>query len=278
MKLTTRKRAVVSSVLTLGITFGMVMILLGCYLLLGVCNNKLLEKDLKNSNYYSKVSEKILQEVEEILADSSLTAAAVEDTISEEKIYAYCNNYIQTRLSGMESQFDPEKFQESVTNNIQTYLEQNQISVQDNNQEYIEILSDAITQVCEDNITLGFINYYLKFQNVYQKWGYILIIIGGILVICMVLGLFKLYHHKYKALKFVISGMIGSILLASLHYIYIKTHSWVLDNLDFLTDYYMDFIYQFYYDCRVRMLPVIGCAIVITFLLAILMQYLRKRK
>jgi hypothetical protein len=277
MKLTAKKRAILSSILSLGITLGIIGILMGTYLLLCVFNDKLLEEDLNSSNYYRSVAKEAMQQVEEVMKASSLSMEVIEDTVSEEKVYTYCTSYIKAKLSGEKSSFDSEMFQKSLVSNIQTYLEQNQVSVQDSEQQSVERLADTVTKICEDHISFTYINYYLKFRNTYQKWGYRLIFAGCILILCMVCSLLALYHHRYRALRYVISGMIGSVLLAFVHYFYLKTSSWMLDDLDFLTDYYMDFIYQFYQDCRLCMLPIIGCEIVVTALLAILMRYLRKK-
>ncbi len=161
---------------------------------------------LVKNNYYSEVYENTLIEMKDYMTSSGLEEEVLDNLFSQESVKNDINKYIDELYKGNLYFPDIESMKEKLSQNIDTYLKNNNIDVTNRNE--LKLFINDITNIYNKEIRLynipnKLINPFNKVSNIIDKVILILSIIT--IVFSVILILFK---TKYFGSVIMSSGLI----------------------------------------------------------------------
>lgn len=198
--------------LILSYLFGFITsVLLSLLVILLLCKYSILNENyIKNvlgkNNYYSEVYEGTLEEMKTYMISSGLEEDILDEIITESEIEKEVNKYIDSIYDNTEYKVDSESVRNKLTTNIDKYLNDNNLDVE-NRKELNMFINDMI-KIYEDEIkfyNIGkFGKEYINIANIYID-NIIYIIFSVSLVLIIILILLK---NKFISSSLLSSGLI----------------------------------------------------------------------
>ena len=218
---------------------------------------------LDSKNYYEKVSNDILENMQNYNMSSGLPDEIFNDIYTKDTIKKDFNSFIDNIYNGKIIEINTDNIKNNLSNNIDKYL--NEYDVKITNKSYIESFINEIGNIYEKEVTFygslnSFVNIFVKVNNLINL-GYKLCLIGFIIVLIILLLL------KTKYLGSIISAS-GLIILFIRLVFYEKID---VNNILVVSNLFSNIIKEVLNDIGTKML-LIG---IILFIIGILLSLLK---
>ncbi len=209
----------------------LVTVLVALVILKVTLANKNYVKDLlESNNYYSNVSEEILDKMKYYMASSGLPENILEDIYSKEDVKEDINLFIDNAYIGSKTDVNVEKLVSKLNSNIDNYVSDHKVKI--TSQNYIDSFVKNMTSIYEKEVNLyGIVNGYLKYIPKIIKLINQLLIICGILLLVNIVGL-VLLKVGYISSIFMASALI-IIFVRMMFYEKIDYHNILIISSDF---------------------------------------------
>lgn len=181
---------------------------LGLLLKCTILNEKYLILKLEQNDYYNELYSSIKNDMENYLMQSGLPESVLENIYTKDMITKGVNNIIISFYNGNNLNVDTYTIEEHLKTNINTYLNNNNMQVSD--QESLDQFVLEILKIYKEKIMLT--DKLEDFQGTFTKWNFYLKVFLIILtIIILILGIFV--KLCFKKDTFVIPLLTTAILL-----------------------------------------------------------------
>ena len=172
-----------------------------------VFNKENVEKVLVNNNYYEKVSNTILEDMQNYMVSSGLPESILNDIYSDVDVKNDVNTFINNIYLGKKTKVNNDKLTDKINSNINNYLTEHNMTITD--QKSLKLFVQDLNKIYNNNIYLynmvnGFINLFAKLNKVINIVIYILIVS---IIILLIINIFILKNEYFGSI-FMASGFI----------------------------------------------------------------------
>lgn len=170
-------------------------------------NQDYVKKQFEKADYYNVLYTSINEEMSNIIVQAGLDESALEDIYTKEMLTEAIDNIITSVYNGKEYQVDTKEVKENLENNINKYLEKNNIKITD--QAALDKFVNNILKIYQDEITLS--NHISKIERIISKTknliniGFIVFLIIGVILFVFIKGYSK---EIVLSVPFIVSGII----------------------------------------------------------------------
>ena len=223
----------------LTLLFLMLFVSLG--LSFGVFNDRSVLSKLTESNYYSKVYDRVNADTEAIVQTAGFPKTVLDDVITLERVYIGGKNYINNVLKGKDATIQTEKLRAVLSEHINNYLNEQEIIRTKKLESGIESMISAVEDEYVNGIQLQFVKDYSEDKTLFTRL--MLIVLPALIVLIGILCYFliRMNHYKHRGLRYINYALIASSCLTLLiaAYLLITQQD---RNIEVSPDYYFDFI------------------------------------
>lgn len=195
----------------LTLCFTTIMLLIGCRL--GIFNDAIIRKQLEKTDYYDSVHQAIYDNSAELLLPSGLPEDVLDGVISKEKVKKDSENTVTMGLKGEGYIPDTTELEERFTENINKYIEENNIKANSETEEGIKKVSEQINKEYKRCMKFPFIRYYAKYQTLFNKifLPALLLFIVMSALICIILVRMQRWPHR--GVRYISYATLASVLM-----------------------------------------------------------------
>lgn len=243
---------------------------------IGVFNDRIIIQKVNESNYYNEVHKELNERAGELVTEAGLPVSVLTDVISLERVYVNGKYYIEDTLAGNEPVIKTDRIREDLTNNIDSYLQEQEIArTQELNTGVEEVISET-EEVYRQGIQLELMNYITEYKTSYTNLMKIvlpiLVILSGVLCFFLI----KMNKYKHRGVRQIAYAVIASSSMA------ILTSAFLLltrqyTKVEASPDYYYNFLVN-YLKWDMKVLLYLGfMGVIISIILITLVGYLKNR-
>ena len=188
------------------------MLTLIILILLLICRFTIYKKSyindiLDKNNYYTNVYNDIIEDMKDYMVSSGLPESILDNLFTERDVRKDVNLYIDNIYLGKKTTLDNSLIKERLSNNIETYLKNNNVEV--TNDADLDSFIDEMTKIYNNQICLykmldSLVSTVSKYNNVLNK----AIIIVGITFLILSLLIIIVLKVKYLGALLMSAGMI----------------------------------------------------------------------
>lgn len=257
-------------IVTIGLTIG---------LRIGVFGNATIEKAIIESNYYEESYHNLVDQVEWFLSDTSVPVEVILSDLTIEQFYIDARTQTQSLLQGTETTLLTELIKgkkQAILENLTYEYEKRNIELTTDQLDRFEKISELTSQLYQEQLEMSLMKEITKARNSFESVG-LWIVLGAVMLSGFVIGLLlKMYHHKYKAIRYVVYSVISASSMLLVSALWMR---YQLDYSSIIKDrgYYQRFIEVYTKESGAALLYPAGCGIIISCLLLFLIKELRKR-
>ena len=189
---------------------------LSIILILTVFNEDYVLDLLDNHNYYQELYDNTLEEVSYYLEQSGLNEGVLNNVISVKSLKKDIITSIDNLYANEKISVNTEEFQTNLTNNINTYIKENNIRV--DNKDAVNILTKKLVNIYEEEISYN--NTFEKVRPLFNKAHQLTKIILGISLIVSIIT-YLINRYLFKDRNIIASLFTNFVILCGL-VLYIK--------------------------------------------------------
>ncbi len=178
-----------------------------------VLNSNYLLKKLDENNYYEELSKNIKNEFENYIMQSNLPNNVVEDLFTIDDLKEEVNRTIKDFYNGKKVSINKEKIKNKLENNIEAYLEKNNIVVTDKSS--LDQFSNEVVKIYSTRIMIA--SELTNVSSLFHKINeYVKLAIIILTILVLILSL--IIKILFKKMTLVIPIMVSSLLILIINY------------------------------------------------------------
>lgn len=221
MKEKRQARKVTAFLLSLLLTIVITTMMIAGSFRLGICNPSIFVKNVFDNSFYESLYEELDNELKYLLWEQELPIHLADNVFVDSQIYIDGKTYINSVLNGKEPKINTTKIEETLTQNIKTYLEEKGQDIEKTSvKKKIETIVTKTASNYKNNISLTLADYFYQFSIQCEKVTNLIFLCGGILVLGIIAILLGIYHRKYRALRYVIYAIVTATISNTLYTMY----------------------------------------------------------
>lgn len=187
----------------LTLCFASCLVLIGCEL--GIFNGRIIVSQLEKTDYYTNVRVAIEENAAELLLPSGLPESIMEGVIDAEEVRHDTENAVRMSLKGQGYKADTRGLEERFRQNIQTYIEENDIALSEETEAGIEQLFKSVKKEYERCMDFPFIKYFVRYRTVFHKLfvpATALFVIMSVVICALLLRLQRWRHRGMRYINY----------------------------------------------------------------------------
>ncbi len=198
----------------LSILLTMICYTLGTYF--GLFNKALLLDAMNKSSYYESVNEYTLEQAEDLAIPAGLDSSVFKDVFSLENTYREGKAYLEATLNGTSYVIDTSSIRDSLSSNITSYADINDISYDADNSQSIDEFIDRVCELYSANLAVPYLSYYKGLKTSFTK----VIIVGvPLLLVLSIFAAFlltRLDNWLHRALRYIAYSFLGAAVMTAI--------------------------------------------------------------
>lgn len=215
-----QKKKLLRSIISFLLAYLMTIILLLVFLLTGVYagvfNDSVILNQLHRSNYFQSIHASIMNNVESVILPTGLELSVVNDVITMDMVYINSKNTIEGALKGRTVLPDTKAVKNKLRDNILDQVKDKGIVFGEEQQEGMELLSEAVVHEYVRMLDFPFIDYYVKYKGLYLKVVRVAIPTLLLLICMIILLLIKIHRYKHQGIRYAAYSMLASSIMISI--------------------------------------------------------------
>lgn len=189
--------------ITLFITVG------GMELFLGLFSNVTLRRCVRESNYAERAYDEFSERTVDLLKTNGITIDCNAVIPQKDVLFAF-SNYEEAIYNHKQPKSNMENIRGSIEVAMWEYLVENGIAVTDSMRQGIERNSKAVSEIYEQYLEPEFLKNIHEYLYARRNGVKYAVFIGAGLSIIIFVLLLCLFHHKHKAIRYVISASLAT--------------------------------------------------------------------
>jgi hypothetical protein len=162
---------------------------------------------LEKENYFEKIYNEILEEMESDIMPSGFTNDIIKDTFTKDEVKEDIKTFINNVYQGNKTTLDKELLKDKIKKNIDDFLLKSNLKITDKNgvNTFVnDLVKDYQDEVCLYSYTDGLINTFYKIYHIINKVVIVLLIVLFVLIFLAKL----LFKYNYLSSSILASGLI----------------------------------------------------------------------
>lgn len=188
--------------------------LIGTYF--GLFNKALVIDAMNKSTYYESVNKYCYTEALDYLYPSNLDESVLENVFTIKNTYNQGKNYLLAVLNGDSYNINTDYVKDTLTSNIEAYIQSNNIPEENIDREGINNLIDHICLIYSKNLSVSFLYYYNSLKAIFRQ----LIVYGlpalALLSIACLLVILRSNKWLHRSLRFVSYSLLAATIMTSI--------------------------------------------------------------
>lgn len=225
---------------------------------------------IAKTNYYEAVYKSLQEEIPNYMIQSGLPKDILKDIYTKQTVKEEVDKFVKAFYKGQVEDIDTKDLEEKLSNNIDSYLEKNNIRITE--KESIHIFIKQIADVYKTEIMQT--DTTLKFQDFLPKIAFLVNIMIGVIIIISIVLILLIKLLLRRKIKCIPIFTISFLLFVS--YFFVK-ESIDIKNIVLFTDYFSILIRSII-DSILNIMKNIAVISIIVSILLIVVSYLVKRK
>lgn len=180
---------------------------------IGVFNSSIITSQLNKTNYYSELSDTMYDNAADLLRPTGLPEEVLEGVIDDNRMYIDAKNSIEAAFRGKEYTADTSYLEDAFKTNIQNYIEENNLEANEETEEGLQTLTAQIVEEYNSLIEFPFVDYYIKYQAMYNKIFVYGIIIMLILILIICVALISMQHWAHRGVRYISYGVLAAAIM-----------------------------------------------------------------
>ncbi len=258
----------------LSLLFLALIILAGLHF--GVFNDRIILNKVNESNYYNEVQKELNSRASVMMEETGLSAELLTGVITLERVYIDGKYYMEDVLAGKEPAMKTDKIRDTLKQNIEGYLEDNNISLTEELNIGVNALISRVEQEYKRELQFGFIHYLGEYKVYYRSFIKKAIPVISALAGAISFMLIKMHGYRHRGIRYITYAMISSGCITGItagHLLLVKAY----DGIQVLPEYYNRFLTNYFkWDIQV-FLYLGGLGILLSILLIILTEYVKNQ-
>lgn len=177
------------------------MLILGCRI--GIFNANVLMNQLDKTSYYDNVSAAIYENAVNLLRPSGLPETVMDNVIENDRVHQDVRAVIKAELSGREHVVDLSYVEQTFLENINSYMETENISPGDETDEGIQNLLGEIKKEYIRCLKFPFVKYFVRYQTAFEKIYLPSMCLLAILAGTLCAMLIKLQRWAHRGIRYI---------------------------------------------------------------------------
>ena len=136
-----------------------------------------------------------------------------EDIVDADKMTSDIKQVYNSRIDKKDISVDTSSVKKKLTDNIYKYAQDNDIAIGDEQKSAIEEFVTSIEKEYKTEVDITYINYYVSFRNMYNKFFIILIVILLVLAVVDIVITIKDHHYVHRGLRYVTYATLAAAIM-----------------------------------------------------------------
>ena len=149
----------------------------------GIFRSNIFLESAAKTGYYESVHEKFIENAMDLGKPMMLPDEVFEDIVDVDKMTSDIKQVYNSRIDKKDISVDTSSVKKKLTDNIYKYAQDNNIAIGDEQKSAIEEFVTSIEKEYKTDVDITYINYYVSFRNMYNKFFIILIVILLVLAV-----------------------------------------------------------------------------------------------
>ncbi|MBE5958517.1 MAG: hypothetical protein E7254_06605 [Lachnospiraceae bacterium] len=214
---------------------------------LGFINTETVRKSVVGSSYVMKLSDRMQQDIDTVIAESGIPASVTGKLIDEEKMYIVLDNGIKNGLEGKEAEQTEasiKEFEDEFLGGIKTYLNEQSVEITPEVEESAHTLtkkvSDIFAKYAKHKMAINFYNFRKSCTKILK-----LITVVNVVMLIVSAGLLLiLSKYKHHAIRKIMYGFSAAFIWNVIALCYVRLNVKKVQNISFY-EYYKDFLQEY---------------------------------
>lgn len=275
-----RSKSKLKTILSTIFAFLLTLFIVSFYILIGInlglLGDKSITRALNASDYYNEVHSALTGYCEELVTETGLPSTVLEDVITSQRLYIAGKNYIAQVLRGEEPDIKTDKLVNRFKENIDLYLQQENISqtvqLQDATTELITAIEAVYKEAVEFQLTDYITEYRNQFINLTRIFLPLVIVFSG--VVCYFI--IRLHKYRHRGLRYIVYALMAASLLTILTALFLLITKYY-SGIEATPDYYKTFLMQYFRWSILIFVYIGGIGLTLSVALMALVSYLKNR-
>ena len=221
-------RKIVSLTMSFLLTVLVTVMMIAVGFRLGICNKDIFVQNMIDNTYYETLYEGMNTNLKLLLWENSLPITLEEGVFQKSQVYIDGKNYVNSALSGKETAIKTKKIEKQLRQNIETYLEENQaVSLTDSE---IEKILERTSLEYQQKTAAPLADRFYQFESRYTMVTNVVLAVSAVLCLVILFFLLKMYHRKYRAIRYMVYAMTTATIVNTLYTWYL-TQSLTISNI-----------------------------------------------
>ncbi len=177
-------------------------------------NETVLTEAVMKSNYAIELRETLYEESEAITLPIGLPVEVIEGIFDLEDIKTHLSMSLKATVNNKEYIPDTEDITTKLLENINAYLEREQLELSEEQEIYLQEYLDLIEEEYINNINLIVIEKAMPYWNSFMSYAGYAVMGMLVLAVIIIIVLFKLYHWRHKPLRFITYSTLAAFLMS----------------------------------------------------------------
>ena len=183
---------------------------------LGLFNKDLVIDAMNKSSYYEEVNKYTLEAAIDYATPSNLDSSIFDGVFTLQHTYNEGKSYLIASLDGKKYTIETDSIKDSLRQNINKYISEQNIAADSINNEGINIFIDDVADMYSKNLSVPFLYYYNALKKIIEQIFMIMLPVIIILsTICLVI-IFKSNKWLHRNLRFISYSCLAAAIMTSI--------------------------------------------------------------
>lgn len=179
----------------------------------GIFRSNIFLESAAKTGYYESVHEKFIENAMDLGKPMMLPDEVFEDIVDVDKMTSDIKQVYNSRIDKKDISVDTSSVKKKLTDNIYKYAQDNDIAIGDEQKSAIEEFVTSIEKEYKTDVDITYINYYVSFRNMYNKFFIILIVILLVLAVVDIVITIKDHHYVHRGLRYVTYATLAAAIM-----------------------------------------------------------------
>lgn len=179
----------------------------------GIFRSNIFLESAAKTGYYESVHEKFIENAMDLGKPMMLPDEVFEDIVDADKMTSDIKQVYNSRIDKKDISVDTSSVKKKLTDNIYKYAQDNNIAIGDEQKSAIEEFVTSIEKEYKTDVDITYINYYVSFRNMYNKFFIILIVILLVLAVVDIVITIKDHHYVHRGLRYVTYATLAAAIM-----------------------------------------------------------------
>lgn len=203
-------QGIISSIFAFLLTLFFIFLFLLTGLAFGLFSDRIILSKVNESNYYNEVHRELNESAEFVVTEAGLPITVLNDVISLERVYIGGKYYIEDTLAGKEPSIRTEKIREQLMQNINLYLDQEEITQTEELSTGINEIISRVEQEYKRGVQFQFISYLSEYKTLF--YDVVIYALPAVIVLALLLSylLIRIHVYKHQGVRYITYSVIAS--------------------------------------------------------------------